>query len=87
MHRLSEVQQSEFVSAIRGVGWMEEAKRRLAEPFFSQTQNGTGLGLWVSTEIVRKHGGYIRAQNIPGSHGACFAVVLPAAGAASVDES
>ncbi len=61
-----------------GRGLDGEAKKRLAEPFFSQKQNGTGLGLWVSTEIIRKHGGYIRARNVPGSRGACFAVLLPA---------
>lgn len=63
-----------------GRGLDGEAKRRLAEPFFTQKQNGTGLGLWVSNEIVRKHGGYIRARNVPGSRGTCFAVLLPVAG-------
>ncbi len=54
MPRRSMGRRFEFVSVIPAADWTREAKKRLAEPFFSQEQNGTGLGLWVSSEIVRK---------------------------------
>lgn len=37
---------------------------RLFEPFFTtKGDNGTGLGLWISHEIVAKHGGAIRVRS------------------------
>ncbi len=43
-----------------------------------QSHGGLGLGLYVSREIVRAHGGSIAARTLPGS-GACFTVRLPLA--------
>ncbi len=42
----------------------------------SRTQSGLGLGLTLSREIVRAHGGEIRVRSILGS-GSTFTVVLP----------
>jgi signal transduction histidine kinase len=42
------------------------------------TGRSTGLGLAISREIVRAHGGEIRAESGPGA-GTCFIVTLPAA--------
>ena len=52
----------------------------LFEPFFTTKKEvGTGLGLYVSKQIVERHGGTIHAQskNTHGAHGAVFRVVLP----------
>ena len=51
---------------------------RIFEPFFTTKKEvGTGLGLWVSREIIRKHKGRIRVRSIEGK-GAVFSVFLPA---------
>jgi PAS domain S-box-containing protein len=47
-----------------GHGMASETVARVFEPFFStKTETGTGLGLWVSKEIVEKHGGSIRVRS------------------------
>ncbi len=66
--------------ADNGHGMNRETVRRLFEPFFSTKGTiGTGLGLWVSKEIVEKHGGFIRmrsSQTLP-RNGTSFTVFLP----------
>ncbi len=67
--------------ADNGSGITQERRRRLFEPFFtSKPGRGTGLGLWVSEGIVRKHGGRIRVTSStrPGHSGTVFTVLLPA---------
>ncbi|MDH4320263.1 MAG: response regulator [Desulfobulbaceae bacterium] len=52
---------------------------RIFDPYFSSKAKGAsgqGLGLTISHSIVKKHGGYIRAESTPG-HGATFQVFLP----------
>jgi two-component system, NtrC family, sensor kinase len=53
---------------------------RVFDPFFTTKPvgEGTGLGLSISYEIVKKHGGEIRADSPPGG-GAVFTVRLPVA--------
>lgn len=47
------------------------------EPFFTtKGEKGTGLGLWVTKDIVSKQGGRIRMRSRPGA-GSVFTVVLP----------
>src|SRR5262249_60400722 len=54
------------------------ALARIFDPFFTTKPvgEGTGLGLSISYEIITKHGGEIRAQNLPAG-GAMFALRLP----------
>ena len=48
------------------------------EPFFTTKKDvGTGLGLWVSKEIVEKLGGTIEVTSDGENRGATFAVSLP----------
>ncbi|MBN1937479.1 MAG: PAS domain S-box protein [Anaerolineae bacterium] len=60
-----------------GVGIPPEVKTHLFEPFRSNKPNGLGIGLFVSREIVRRHGGQIDVQSQPGA-GTTFEVRLPA---------
>lgn len=66
-----------------GCGIEEEHLERLFDPFFTTKPagEGTGLGLYVSYEIVRSHGGEIRVSGGPG-RGTAFEVRLPLRGAA-----
>jgi two-component system NtrC family sensor kinase len=61
-----------------GPGIPEEKLATIFQPFYSTKLNrgGTGLGLSISQEIVRRHGGSLRAVSPPGE-GACFLVELP----------
>ena len=64
-----------------GPGIPPEIEPRIFEPFFTtKTDIGTGLGLWVTKEIVDRHGGQIEVRSAgPGATGAVFRVLLPAA--------
>ncbi|MDQ7823117.1 MAG: ATP-binding protein [Candidatus Eremiobacteraeota bacterium] len=61
-----------------GTGIREEVKERIFEPFFSTKDigQGTGLGLSVSLEIVKRMGGAISVDSEPGK-GAKFTISLP----------
>jgi len=58
-----------------GVGIPGEDINRIFEPFFSTGKKGTGLGLWVTQDIVRQHGGRIDVSSELG-HGTTFSIVL-----------
>lgn len=60
-----------------GCGIAPENCRRIFEPFFSMRGGGTGLGLFMSLNTVRRSGGDIVVTSTPGA-GSTFAVVLPA---------
>jgi signal transduction histidine kinase len=60
-----------------GAGIPLSVRDTILEPFVSTKQEkGTGLGLWVSAEIVRKHGGIVRYRSKIGK-GTVFRVFLP----------
>jgi len=59
-----------------GPGVPKEMRARIFEPFFStKGERGNGLGLWISSQIARSHGGDLVAG--PGSIGALFRLSLP----------
>ena len=61
-----------------GPGIPQENLARIFEPFFTtKAELGTGLGLWVSRQIVEKHGGTIAVESSPA--GTCFTISLPSA--------
>lgn len=63
-----------------GSGIAPEHRKSLFEPFFTtKTDVGTGLGLWITRNIVEKHGGVIRMRSRtgPGEHGTAFSIFLP----------
>jgi signal transduction histidine kinase len=65
-----------FVVRDHGAGMTPAARTRLFHPFFTTKPNGNGLGLAVSRNIVREHGGRIDVLPDNG-RGTAFQVVLP----------
>ena len=67
-----------------GQGMGPAERRQIFEPFFSTKEpgRGSGLGLFISSQIARDHKGMIEVESAPGS-GSVFRLCLPAAGAAS----
>jgi len=64
--------------ADNGVGIPEGIRKDIFKPFFTTKAvgEGTGLGLYISHEIVRRHGGWIRVRS--GENvGSAFTVTLP----------
>ncbi len=63
-----------------GPGISVEHRTHIFEPFFTTKKDvGTGLGLWVSKEIVERHGGHIELSSGKDRSlgGAVFTVFLP----------
>ncbi|MFH1022611.1 MAG: sensor histidine kinase [Planctomycetota bacterium] len=60
-----------------GPGIPPETARRLFDLFYTTKTRGTGLGLALSREIIRRHGGDITFSPAPGA-GARFTVTIPA---------
>jgi signal transduction histidine kinase len=62
----------------RGAGIPDEVLPHIFDPFFTTKApgEGTGLGLSVSFDLVRQHGGVLEAHNYEGG-GACFDLWLP----------
>ena len=69
-----------FTVADTGGGISAATMRKLFDPFFTTKGNtGTGLGLWVSKEIVDRHRGamHVRSSQSAVHHGTVFTVFLP----------
>ena len=62
-----------------GPGIPEDKQKKVFDPFFTtkETGKGTGLGLWVSYDIIAKMGGSIRIKSEAGK-GTTFTVAVPA---------
>jgi PAS domain S-box-containing protein len=63
-----------------GSGMPASVVNRVFEPFFTtKGMSGTGLGLWVSSEIVHRHNGALRFRSSEkeGCSGTAFALFLP----------
>jgi PAS domain S-box-containing protein len=64
--------------ADNGCGIRAENLKRIFEPFFTTKESvGTGLGLWITQELVRKHNGSIRVRS--SARGSVFRISIPAA--------
>ena len=74
----------EISVADSGPGIAEENVNRIFEPFFTTKKDtGTGLGLWITKEIIERHGGTISVKpkgNGDWPPGAAFTIELPCAG-------
>jgi PAS domain S-box-containing protein len=70
--------------ADNGCGISGENLKRIFEPFFTTKKDtGTGLGLWVSRELMEKHGGRLTVRsNTKGPRvGTVFSLFLPGSAA------
>ena len=77
-----------IVVADTGCGISPENRKRIFEPFFTTKKDtGTGLGLWVSRELIEKHGGQlgVRSSTAGRRTGTVFSLFLP--GAAIADQA
>src|SRR5262249_56352749 len=61
-----------------GCGIPADKLDTIFDPFYTTKPHGTGLGLSVSLNIIREHGGTIDVKSEPG-RGTTFTVRLPAA--------
>jgi signal transduction histidine kinase len=70
---------AELVFADTGCGMTPEVLQNIFEPFFtkSRTGKGTGLGLFISHQIIDQHGGTIEATSGGPGHGSTFTVRVP----------
>ena len=60
-----------------GSGIDPEIMPRLFEKFVTKSEKGTGLGLYISSSIVKAHGGKMWAENNADGKGATFTFTLP----------
>jgi two-component system sensor histidine kinase VicK len=74
-------QEQEHQAIIRikdtGTGIDPEIMPRLFSKFVTKSQKGTGIGLYISKNIVEAHGGTLYAYNNPNERGATFTILLP----------
>jgi signal transduction histidine kinase len=62
-----------------GPGLSPELLSELFKPFVTRRKDGTGLGLWISRNLVERYGGTLQASvRTDGVSGAVFTVRLPA---------
>ncbi|MFC6645583.1 ATP-binding protein [Granulicella cerasi] len=69
-----------FIFSDSGSGVPEEMIPNIFDAFFTtKGAEGSGVGLWLSMDLIKKHGGYIRVRSrLKGPYrGTLFAVFLP----------
>lgn len=66
----------EIIFKDNGKGIPEKNLKKIFDPFYTTKEEGTGLGLAVSYQIVRNHGGKIFVTSEPG-RGSTLKIVLP----------
>lgn len=77
----------ELEVADNGVGMDKETREAMFTLFFSSRgSRGTGLGLFISNQAIRRHGGSITVASAPGS-GSSFKVSIPVTREESTEQS
>jgi signal transduction histidine kinase len=73
-----------IIIADNGAGMSAETVGSLFEPYKSTKPFGTGLGLWLSHRIMKKHNGHIRVRSsqAKGRQGTTFRLSVPTKSAA-----
>lgn len=67
-----------------GEGIPEEMLPKLGEPFFTNKETGTGLGLMISQRIIQAHKGSLEIKSEVG-HGTEITIKLPSAGGTALE--
>jgi signal transduction histidine kinase len=65
-----------------------ETRRRIFEPFFTtKDQTGTGLGLWVTAEILQNHAAKVKVRSrVTGKfRGTTFSIFFPLDGVEKIE--
>jgi PAS domain S-box-containing protein len=68
------------IIADNGRGIPAGLREKIFDPFFTtKGESGTGLGLWITSDIIRKYDGTIRLRSATraGRSGTCFSIFLP----------
>jgi signal transduction histidine kinase len=67
------------VVADTGCGIGPENLKHIFEPFFTTKKDvGTGLGLWVTKEIIERHSGTVEVRSVNDApSGTAFSITLP----------
>lgn len=61
-----------------GTGISQTTRHKLFEPFFTtKGSTGTGLGLWLTKDIIERHQGLIQVRNHHHPRGAVFSIWIP----------
>ncbi len=76
-HRSRWTRGTEFEVLDQGPGISEKERERIFEPFYSSSEDGTGLGLAVTAQIVHRHNGNIEAEARSDAEGTRFRIWLP----------
>jgi len=70
----------------RGPGIPDAVASQLFRPFFTTSENGTGLGLYIAHELCRANEARLEYVSVPGG-GACFRITLAPQHTLLADES
>jgi len=75
----SQEEEEEVIVSIQdtGIGIDPNVKNKLFKKFAIKSEQGMGLGLYISRSIIEAHGGKIWAENNPNGKGATFSFSLP----------
>ncbi len=65
-----------------GIGMLPEVRQRIFEAFYTtKAATGTGLGLWLSSELIAKHRGVVKvrshSETLGGASGTIFGLFFP----------
>ncbi|RJX19081.1 MAG: PAS domain S-box protein [Desulfobulbus sp.] len=69
-----------------GPGIPAEILPKIFDPYFSTKSDGSGLGLAICHSIVKKHGGHISVESVPGT-GTTFTIQLPVSPEQKIDRT
>ena len=75
--RVSQVETRPMIDIVdRGPGIPEAVASQLFRPFYTTSEHGTGLGLYIARELCRANQATLEYVAVPGG-GSCFRITLP----------